>query len=161
MKLFESKTEQKRLTEAFDLNGLMLGAEADEIVAMLNKEISKIPNIKDHYIQIDRTRLSDGDKYLAHYGGNDVFVTFAKEKDPKAWAYGYVSNDPAVVSLIINFNKGKAVVKSHQQPSWNPHQVAGTGAFRNVSGSVEQVVKAITKYIALVMKNIDKYPNNK
>lgn len=163
MKLFEAKKSQ-RLTEAnFDLTGFMTGAEADTIVAMLQKETSKIPNIKNHYLDISRTHLKDGDKYLEHYGGNDVYVQFAREKDPKKWAYGYISNDPAATMFRIFFNrrKGKAEANSWQTPSFTNHKAAGAGEFRGAEGTPEQVVAAIVKFLSAVVKNIDKFPNEK
>lgn len=159
MKLFESKIS-KRLTEAsYDLNGFMTGAEADAIVSMLEKELKRIPNMKDHYLEITRTRLKDGDTYLELYGGNDVYVQFASEKDPKKWSHGYIANDPAATMFRIFFNRkaGKAEANSWQTPSFDRHVKAGVGAFKGATGTPEQVVAAIVKFLGATVKNIDKF----
>lgn len=163
MRLYESKKIVSLKEANFDTTGYMTSAEADAIVDMLDKALKKIPNINNHYIKVSRTQLKDGDKYLEHYGGNDVYVEFAKEKNPDNWPYRSMANDVACTMFKIFFDRrtGKAEVNTWQTPSFNNHKKAGVGAFNKMQGTPEQVVASVVKYLTAVMKNIDKFPNEK
>ena len=159
MKLFESKQIVK-LKEAVDTNerGLMTLEQAKQFQKNLESQLSKISGIKDHFFSVGSSDIKND--YLTHYGGNDVFVKYTNEKDPKKWSYGYATNDPAATFFRVHCEKGVYVSDSWQTPSYTNHIKAGLKAYKGITGTEDQVIKSIVDYVASVVKNADKFPTN-
>ena len=149
----EYEENQLRFTEA-EQSSKTNDEQAKYLEKTLEKTLSSIPNMNNHYLSVDATqsggRTNHGDHEM-------VLFSFAKFKTKEDWSYGNIHNDPAYCRFRIFYNaKGQLVCEMFGTLTWKPFENVGITKPPVFVGDEKQVLGKIKDLFTKIVKSIDK-----
>lgn len=137
-----------KITEAIDTTKPLDEASAKELAMDIEAGLKK-------FISPKRGLKVYPQKIMGDYS---VGVLFTKNREEdKAWAHGIWRNDPAVVQYSVDIERGKCEANLIDNTRYINHKRnLGKNPMKK-TGTVDQVIQHIGKYLQEVDKNIDKY----
>lgn len=143
MKLFES-VKITKLTEAVSMDDMRYNSDK------IRTALEKIVDVKKHGFNV---------KAYSLVGDPVISISFSKyREEDKKWASGQWRNDPALFIVLIQEARGGLFQAELVGSSsfLNFKKILG-GYMPKKTGTIDQIIKHMEKYLSLVVSNIDKF----